>query len=250
MSLRVIARLDLKNQFLIKGINLEGLRKIGNPNEFAYEYYLDGIDEIIFIDIVASLYERKNLINVIKSASNNIFIPLTAGGGIRSIADAKSLFNSGADKICINTAAVKNPKILKNLSEEYGSQSIVLGIETKLINNNWEIYYDNGREKTGIKTVEWIEEALSYGIGEILLTSIDKEGTKKGFDIKLLEEIGKISSVPIIISGGMGNLSHLDKIVKIDSLSAIAIASNLHYKDYKVSEIKKYLLNLGANVRI
>lgn len=250
MSLRVIARLDLKNQFLIKGINLEGLRKIGNPNEFAYEYYLDGIDEIIFIDIVASLYERKNLINVIKSASNNIFIPLTAGGGIRSIADAKNLFNSGADKICINTAAVKNPKILKNLSEEYGSQSIVLGIETKLINNNWEIYYDNGREKTGIKTVEWIEEALSYGIGEILLTSIDKEGTKKGFDIKLLEEIGKISSVPIIISGGMGNLSHLDKIVKIDSLSAIAIASNLHYKDYKVSEIKKYLLNLGANVRI
>ena len=250
MSLRVIARLDLKNQFLIKGINLEGLRKIGNPNEFAYEYYLDGIDEIIFIDIVASLYERKNLINVIKSASNNIFIPLTAGGGIRSIADAKSLFNSGADKICINTAAVKNPKILKNLSEEYGSQSIVLGIETKLINNNWEIYYDNGREKTGIKTVEWIEEALSYGIGEILLTSIDKEGTKKGFDIKLLEDIGKISSVPIIISGGMGSLSHLDKIVKIDSLSAIAIASNLHYKDYKVSEIKKYLLNLGANVRI
>ena len=250
MSLRVIARLDLKNQFLIKGINLEGLRKIGNPNEFAYEYYLDGIDEIIFIDIVASLYERKNLINVIKSASNNIFIPLTAGGGIRSIADAKNLFNSGADKICINTAAVKNPKILKNLSEEYGSQSIVLGIETKLINNNWEIYYDNGREKTGIKTVEWIEEALSYGIGEILLTSIDKEGTKKGFDIKLLEEIGKISSVHIIISGGMGNLSHLDKIVKIDSLSAIAIASNLHYKDYKVSEIKKYLLNLGANVRI
>ena len=250
MSLRVIARLDLKNQFLIKGINLEGLRKIGNPNEFAYEYYLDGIDEIIFIDIVASLYERKNLINVIKSASNNIFIPLTAGGGIRSIADAKSLFNSGADKICINTAAVKNPKILKNLSEEYGSQSIVLGIETKLINNNWEIYYDNGREKTGIKTVEWIEEALSYGIGEILLTSIDKEGTKKGFDIKLLEDIGKISSVPIIISGGMGSLSHLDKIVKIDFLSAIAIASNLHYKDYKVSEIKKYLLNLGANVRI
>ena len=250
MNVRVIARLDLKNQFLIKGINLEGLRKIGNPNQYAYEYYLDGIDELIFIDAVASLYERKNLIDVIKSSSKNIFIPLTAGGGIRSIDDAKSLFQSGADKISINTAAIKSPKILKSLSEEYGSQSIVLSIETKLNNNYWEVYYDNGREKTGIKTSEWIEEASSYGIGEILLTSIDREGTKKGFDVNLIKDIGKISSVPLIISGGMGKLSHLDELVGMDFISGIAIASNLHYKTYSVNDIKKYLKKLDVDVRL
>ncbi|MGL5257945.1 MAG: imidazole glycerol phosphate synthase subunit HisF, partial [Proteocatella sp.] len=189
-DIRVIAKLDVKPPYLVKGIQLEGLRKIGNPNDFAKKYYLQGIDEIIYVDIVASLYERNSLSDMIREATKDIFIPITAGGGIRSVNDAYELLRAGADKIAVNTAAVKNPQLIRDLAMEFGSQCVVSYIEAKKTSlNNWEVYYDNGREKTGKSVVEWADQVCDLGAGEILLTSVDKDGTGKGFDVELVEAV-------------------------------------------------------------
>ena len=172
--MRIIARLDIKNKNLIKGINLEGLKIVGEPNKFAIEYYENGIDELIFMDSVASLYGRNNLYDIINEASNNIFIPLTVGGGIRNIDDALKAFNSGADKITVNTAAVEDNNLINNLSKKFGSQSLVLSIEAKKIDKNkWEVFTNNGRQETGLNVIDWCKNAEDRGIGEILLTSVD-----------------------------------------------------------------------------
>ena len=214
-NVRIIARLDIKNNFLIKGIHLEGLRKIGNPNEYAKKYFKSGIDEIIYMDAVASLYERNSLNEIIKETSKNIFIPITVGGGIRSIDDANKILRSGADKIAINTAAIKNPRLIEELSNRFGSSTIVLSIEAKqTLNGSWEAYTNNGREKTGIDVIKWSLEAEKLGVGEILLTSVDKEGTGRGFDNNLLKSVTDIITVPVIASGGMGNFQHFADVVK------------------------------------
>lgn len=248
--MRIIARLDIKNKNLIKGINLEGLKIVGSPNVFAKKYYEEGIDELIFMDTVASLYGRNNLFDIIYEASRDIFIPITVGGGIRSIDDAKAAFNSGADKITINTAAIENPKLLDDLSKIFGSQSIVLSVEAKKIKQNkWEVFSNNGREETGKDVIEWVVEAVSRGIGEILLTSVDMEGTRKGFDYELIKNVTKRIDIPVIASGGFGSPDHMIKAFSESSVDAIAIADALHFNRYKVSFLKNIIKESNFKIK-
>jgi len=247
--MRIIARLDIKNSNLIKSINLEGLRVIGDPNTFAKKYYKDGADELIFMDLVASLYNRNSLHDIIKKVSNNVFIPITVGGGIRSIDDALKIFDSGADKIAINTAAVKNPSLINFLAKRFGSQAVVISIEAKRKINDWEVYIESGREQTNLSVKNWVKEATDQGCGEILLTSIDQEGTGKGFDTELLSTITKNTSVPVIASGGFGDLKDV-KAGFIDSKAdAIAVADAIHYDKINLRQIRKKGLDLGLNLR-
>ena len=249
-NVRVIARLDIKNNNLIKGIHLEGLRKLGKPYDFAKKYFQSGVDEIIYMDSVASLYNRNSLNKIIEETSKNIFIPITVGGGIRSIDDANKILRSGADKIAINTAAVKNPKLLEDLSNRFGSSTIVLSVEAKKkYDGTWEAYTNNGREKTGLNVVEWCIEAEKLGVGEILLTSVDNEGTCNGFDYELTQSVSKKTFVPIIASGGMGQLSHFEKVVKLSNCDGVAIADMLHYSKTTIYEIKSYSIKCDINIR-
>jgi cyclase len=246
---RIIARIDVKNEFVIKGIHLEGLRKIGDPNKLAIKYYLEGIDEIIFMDAVASLYGRNNLFNIIENACKDVFIPITIGGGIRSINDIELALKSGADKIAINTQAIKYPEIIKEASRIYGSQCIVGSIEAKKRGAKWEAYIDNGREETGVDVLDWAKEIEQLGAGELIVTSIDQEGTKKGFDTELMQSISKSLSIPVIASGGCGNLDHMSETFQNTDISGIAIASILHYDIISIKEIKNYLNHEGIKTR-
>lgn len=249
-KIRIIPRLDIKGKNLIKGVQLEGLRIIGDPNQFAKKYYQEGADELLYMDAVASLYGRNNLKELITKASKDVFIPITVGGGIRSIEDAYNIFRAGADKVAINTAAVRNPCLIKDLSEEFGSQSIVLSIEAKKMDeNNWEVFVENGREKTGISVTDWIRKATNLGVGEILLTSVDCEGTKKGFDINLLNEATKLTNVPIISSGGMGKLEDFLNVIKKSKVDAVSMASVLHYNTINLSSIRSYGLSNNIDLR-
>ena len=246
-NIRTIGRLDVKNSNLIKSINLEGLRIVGNPNSFAKEYYKKGIDELIFIDSVATLYGRNNLSKIITNATKDIFVPITVGGGIRKLEDAKMILNSGADKVAVNTAAVKNPKFISDLANSLGSQSIVLSIEAKEKNNNfWEVYTCNGREPTDLDVIDWIKRASKLGVGEILLTSIDREGTRKGFDIQLMKKASEITDVPIIASGGFGEINHIYELMNESNIDAIAFADAIHYKRISINSLKK-AINLMQN---
>jgi cyclase len=246
---RIIARIDVKNEFVIKGIHLEGLRKIGDPNKLAIKYYLEGIDEIIFMDAVASLYGRNNLFNIIEKACKDVFIPITIGGGIRSINDIELALKSGADKIAINTQAIKYPEIIKDASRIYGSQCIVGSIEAKKRGTKWEAYIDNGREETGVDVLDWAKEIEQLGAGELIVTSIDQEGTKKGFDTELMQSISKSLSIPVIASGGCGNLNHMSETFQNTDISGIAIASILHYDVISIKEIKNHLNHEGIKTR-
>lgn len=248
--MRIISRLDIKNQNLIKGINLEGLKIVGEPNKFALKYYNEGIDEILFMDVVASLYGRNNLFDIISKASKDIFIPITVGGGIRSIDDATIAFKSGADKVAINTAAVENNNLINQLSEKFGSQSIVLSVEAKKIKKNcWEVFTNNGRQETGLNVIEWVKNCEKRGAGEILLTSVDMEGTRKGFDYELFSQVSKSIKIPIIASGGFGKPSDLSKLNKISKVDAIAVAYALHYNTCSLSEIRSEALRSKIKVR-
>ena len=241
-KVRLIGRLDIKGPNLIKGIHLEGLRVIGSPKEYATKYYLDGVDELIYMDTVATLYGRNNLLDFVKEVGKNVFIPITVGGGIRSVEDAYKFLNAGADKVAINTAAVSKPKIIEEISRRFGSQCLVLSIEAKKINyNKWEVYTNNGREKTGLDVVEWVKKAVSFGAGEILLTSIDQEGTKKGFDINLVKNVKENISVPVIASGGMGKVEDLIQVVNSCDVDAVAMANVLHKNILTVKDLKKNL---------
>lgn len=249
-KVRLIARLDIKGPNLIKGVHLEGLRVIGSPAEFAHKYYHQGADELIYIDTVASLYGRNHLGDIVEDSVKDIFIPLTVGGGIRSVEDASSLLRSGADKVAINTAAVKNPKLISEISRKFGSQCMVVSIQAKQISENkWEVFTDNGREKTGIDVLQWAKEAVELGAGEILLTSIDKEGTRKGFDIQLVQSVTNIISVPVIASGGMGIPEHMVDVIYEAEADAIAMADILHYGRSTFSELRKYAFDSGIEVR-
>ncbi len=247
---RLIARLDVKNEFVIKGIHLEGLRKIGDPVLLAQKYYEAGIDEIIFMDSVASLYGRNNLFNIIDKACKEVFIPITIGGGIRTIQDIELALKSGADKITLNTQAIKNPDIIRKASRIYGSQCIVGSIEAKQKGNSWEAYIDNGREQTGIDAIEWAVKLEDMGIGELFITSIDMEGTKKGFENELVSKICEKVNLPVIISGGAGIPKHISDVAKHKGISAVAVASVLHYNLFNVKQIKNDMQHEGISVRI
>ncbi len=250
-KIRVLARIDVKNEFAIKGIHLEGLRKVGNPNTMALDYYTNGIDEIVFMDAVAAYYDRNTLSDLIKQACTNVFIPITVGGGIRTIDDINSALKSGADKVAINTKAVQDPDFITKSSEIFGSQCIVSSIEAKLVDKNkWEVYTDNGREPSGKDVMEWAKTVEKLGAGEIMLTSIDREGTKKGFDISLYKNVAQNVSIPIIASGGMGEACDASNLIIKSNVDAFAIASVLHYKIDTIQNIKSNLIDNSIRVRI
>lgn len=249
-KLRIIPRLDIKGPNLIKGIHLEGLRVVGDPQEFASKYYLQGADELLYMDTVASLYGRNNILDIVRATAQNIFIPLTVSGGIRDVENAREALRAGADKLGVNTAAVNRPELITEIAEEFGNQCVVLSIEAKKqAEGKWEAYTDNGRERTGKDVIEWVQQAIELGAGEILLTSVDMEGTKKGFDIELVKQVCEVSSVPVIASGGMGSLDDLVKLLNETDVEAVAIAKVLHYDDCSLEEIRAKLAELDIEVR-
>lgn len=246
---RLIARLDVKGEKLIKGVHLEGLRVIGDPQEFASRYYDQGADELIYMDIVASLYGRSNLVDLVRRSAKNIFVPLTVGGGVRSTEDVSDLLRAGADKIAINTAAVRRPTLISEVARKFGSQCMVLSIEAKRQKEGyWEVYTDCGRERSGLSVIEWVKRGIELGAGELLLTSIDQEGTRKGFDLDLIMEVSQLATVPLIVSGGYGEPQHLrDAIEK--GADAIAFADALHYKRTNLSELRTFAAEFNVKVR-
>ena len=236
--MRVISRLDIKNEYVIKGINFEGLRKVGNPIEMAKKYYHQKIDEIIFIDAVASLYGRNQLFEIINNSTKEIFCPITVGGGIRSLSDIDKCLESGADKVAINSYATENPKFIKDAVNTFGSSTILINIEAKKSSEKkWEVYKFYGREKTGLDLNYWIEKVQEYDCGEIILTSVDKEGLQEGMDFEMLENLKNKIKRPLIFSGGFSNLKELEKLKKYSYLS-LSIASTLHYNNLTIDEIK------------
>lgn len=237
--IRLIPRLDIKGPNLIKGIRLEGLRVIGDPHEHAVRYYQQGADELLFMDIVASLYGRNNLSHIIERAVKSVFVPITVGGGIRSLEDAVHLLRSGADKIALNTAAIARPELISEIAQRLGSQCVVLSIEAKSVGaGRWEAYTDNGREKTGLNAVEWAKKAVSLGAGEVLVTAVDREGTKQGFDCELIKAISDAVQVPVIASGGMGTPEDAVAAVQRGHADAVAMADILHYKRATLGDIR------------
>lgn len=247
---RIIARLDIKAPNLIKGIHLEGLRVIGNPAEYTESYYLQGIDELIYMDVVASLYGRNSIVHLIKNAAEKVFIPLTVGGGIRSITDVETMLRSGADKVAINTAAVKNKTLIREIAQHFGSQCMVLSVEAKSItNNHWEVYTENGRERTNLDVLDWCKEAEDLGAGEILLTSVDREGTRKGYDLALINAVSSKVNIPVIASGGCGSATHIVEAFQEGNADAVAVADILHYQRVKVIDLKTAISEAGINVR-
>jgi cyclase len=269
-KIRVIPRLDIKSSNIIKGIHLEGLRVIGDPQEYATKYFLDGADEILYVDTVASLYGRNNLFEIVERASKHLSIPLCVAGGIRSIDDIKKLLHAGADKVSINTAAVENPLLIKQASEYFGSQCIVVAIDYKIwpddrfrsnpnttvskgkndnFNNvsHYQVYTDNGRQQTGIEAYEWALEAVNMGAGEILLTSIDCEGLKKGFEVEFTKKVSEAVAVPVIAGGGAGCSQDVVDIVLDGKADAVSVASILHYGDVTINELKQFMSKKGIS---
>ncbi|GLH73054.1 imidazole glycerol phosphate synthase cyclase subunit [Geothrix limicola] len=247
---RLIARLDVKGPNLIKGVHLEGLRIIGPPNEYAHAYYLQGADELIYIDCVASLYGRNNLDDIVLKAAQDVFIPMTVGGGVRSIEDVTHLLRCGADKVAVNTAAVRNPRLITEISRRFGSQCMVLSIEAKRVGRGrWEAYTDNGREETGLDVIDWVKQGVDLGAGEILLTSVDQEGTRKGLDLDLIKAVTNEVPVPVIASGGLGTAEHLVEAVKQGGADAVAMADILHFRRSTIGEIRQVACAAGIHAR-
>ncbi len=240
---RIIPRLDIKGPNLVKGIHLEGLRVLGKPEDFAQLYYSQGADELIYQDTVASLYERNNLNEIISRTAKNIFIPITVGGGIRNLEDINSVLRAGADKISINTAAIKNPEFINNASKTFGSSTIVVAIESiRQADSSYLAYTDNGREHTGIEVVSWAKEVEARGAGEILLTSIDNEGTGAGYDLELIKIVSENVTIPLIAHGGAATSEHIIDAIEKGGADSVSIASILHYsqKNYQNNLSQKF----------
>jgi len=249
-NVRLIARLDVKAPFLIKGIHLEGVRKIGDPQQFARDYYLQGADELVYMDAVASLYERNSLSDLVRHTAENVFIPLTVGGGIRTLNDVEDMLRSGADKVAINTAAIGRPELITEVSRRFGAQCLVLSIEAKRKpGGGWEAYTDNGRNHTGVDAIEWSKQVSDLGAGEILLTSVDQEGTRKGFDLDLCQAVAAIAPIPVIASGGMGEPRHLIDAIQIGKADAVAMADVLHYRRLSLADCRQAATVAGIPVR-
>lgn len=250
-KVRIIPRLDIKGPNVVKGIHCEGLKVVGSPKDLAYKYYREGADELLCMDIVASLYQRNFDFDILRSLVQNIFIPITVGGGIRSINDINNALRAGADKVAINTYATKHPEFLNEAVRKFGAQCIVLSIEAKGVGpDKWEIYTDGGREHTGIDAIEWVKKAISLGIGEIVVTSIDNDGTRNGYELELIKSVTAISPVPVVAHGGAGSLESFKNVFSKYRPDGLAVASVFHYKDFKIKEIKKYLDKNKIPVRI
>lgn len=243
---RIIARLDVKNDAVVKGIHLEGLRVLGSPEVFAQHYYTEGIDELLYMDVVASLYNRNGLTEFVRRTAHKIFVPLTVGGGIRKFEDVRELLNCGADKVVINTAAVKDPQLISQLAHKFGSSTIVVAIEAiKDRPDGYGVYIDNGREYTGLDVLEWAMEIESLGAGEIILTSVDREGTGKGLCYELINMVTSAVSIPVIVHGGIGKVEHLEEAMQKENIDAVCVSSVFHYE--LVSQANYAACNVAGN---
>ena len=247
---RIIPCLDVKNGRVVKGINFVGLKDAGDPVEQAKIYSDGGADEICFLDITASNENRDTIFDVVKETSKKCFVPLTVGGGVRSVEDINKLLNCGADKVSINTAAVQNPDVVEQSSKKFGSQCIVVAIDAKKNNDRWEIYTHGGRNSTGIDAIEFASNMEKRGAGELLVTSMDRDGTQIGYDIDLMSTISSKVNIPIIASGGVGELEHLVDGIRLGKASAVLAASIFHYGKYSIKEAKEYLVSKEIPVRI
>ena len=248
---RIIPCLDIKNGRVVKGINFVNLIDAGDPAEQAKIYNDNGADEICFLDITASYEKRNILLEVVKKTTEKCFVPLTVGGGVRTIEDINNLLRAGADKVSINTAAVINNNLVKEAAEKFGSQCIVVAVDAKKFGNDkWEVFTHGGRKPTGQDVMEFVSKMETLGAGEILLTSMDRDGTKKGYDLDLIKRVSKLVKMPVIASGGVGNLEHLHQGIKIGKASAVLAASIFHFGEYTILEAKQYLDSKGIPVRI
>ncbi|HEY9148379.1 MAG TPA: imidazole glycerol phosphate synthase subunit HisF [Gammaproteobacteria bacterium] len=253
LAKRIIPCLDVDNGRVVKGVQFVDIRDAGDPVEIAKRYDEQGADEITFLDITASSDERETMVHVVEQVAGQVFIPLTVGGGIRKVEDIRRMLNAGADKVAINTAAVFNPEFVKEAAERFGSQCIVVAIDAKQVRENppkWEIFTHGGRKPTGIDAVEWARRMVDYGAGEILLTSMDRDGTKNGFDLALTRAVADAVHVPVIASGGVGNLDHLAEGVSEGHAEAVLAASIFHFGEYTIEEAKKCMAEHGIEVRL
>lgn len=250
LAKRIIPCLDIKDGRTVKGINFENIRDAGDPVELALRYAQEGADELVFLDITATNEKRKTLSELVTKIAKHINIPFTVGGGINSIEDVSTLLNAGADKISINSSAIKNPQLIKNLAEQFGSQCIVLAIDTKFEENEWWVYLNGGRVKTELKAIEWAIEGEKLGAGEILLTSMNNDGTKSGFAIDITRQISTKVNIPVIASGGAGTLEHFKDVFEFGKADAALAASVFHFKEIEVLELKKYLKTNNIEIRI
>ena len=248
---RIIPCLDINNGRVVKGINFVNLVDAGNPVEQVKIYNDQGADEICFLDISASHENRNTMLEVVKKTTEKCFVPLTVGGGVRTIEDINNLLLAGADKVSINTAAVSNKNFIKEAAEKFGSQCIVIAVDAKKVNNDkWEVFTHGGREPTGKDVLKFVQKMEAFGAGEILLTSMDRDGTKKGYDLDLTKKISNLVNIPVIASGGFGSLEHLHQGFKIGKASAVLAASIFHFGEYSIQDAKKYLDSKGIPVRI
>jgi len=248
---RIIPCLDVKDGRVVKGTNFVGLRDAGDPVELASIYDKEGADELVFLDITASNEERNTMVQVASSCASQVFIPFTVGGGIRSTQDMRKMLKAGADKVSLNTAAIKNPKLIQQGAEKFGSQCIVLAVDARQSGENeWEVFINGGRTPTGLDCIEWIKQAVSLGAGEILLTSMDKDGTKDGYDIPLTRAVSEAVNVPVIASGGAGEMEHFYEVLTAGKADAVLAASVFHYGQFTVRQVKEYLKSRGVEVRL
>ena len=250
LSKRIIPCLDVTDGRVVKGINFIDLQDAGDPVEIAKNYKEQGADEITFLDITASSDNRDLILDIIESVAKQIFIPLTVGGGVRSVNDVRRLLNAGADKVSINTSAILNPELVKESSARFGSQCIVVAIDAKRVDDHWEVFTHGGRNKTGLDALEWAKKMVDYGAGELLLTSMDRDGTKSGFDLELTQQISDAVEVPIIASGGVGNLKHLVDGVKLGKADAVLAASIFHFGEFSIKDAKEFMKNNNVEVRL
>lgn len=249
MSVRIIAKLDVKPPYVVKPVHFEGLRKMGLPTDLAKKYYDQGADELFYIDIVASLYQRRILFDEIEKAANMLYIPFAVGGGVRSIEDFSRLFHSGADKVVINTFAIQeNPGIINRAAEIFGSQAVVVNIEAKKHKDGWECYTDCGRIQSGKDVLDWVKEIEQRGAGEILLQSVDTDGRRRGFDVNLAKKVVDLVNIPVVVSSGAGSLEDIKTLIREANPSGVAIASLLHYNKTSIVDIKRYLSDNGIEV--
>ena len=253
LAKRIIPCLDVDNGRVVKGVQFVDIRDAGDPVEIARRYDEQGADELTFLDITASHEDRETMVHVVEEVAGQVFIPLTVGGGIRKVEDIRRMLNAGADKVAINTAAVHNPEFVKQAAEKFGSQCIVVAIDAKQVSDKprrWEIFTHGGRKPTGIDAIEWARKMVAYGAGEILLTSMDRDGTKTGFDLDLTRAISEAVSVPVIASGGVGELEHLVEGVKQGRADAVLAASIFHFGEYTIEEAKRRMAANGIEVRL
>lgn len=250
LAKRIIPCLDVDQGRVVKGVKFENIRDAGDPVEVARRYNEEGADEITFLDITASHEDRDTTLHTVERMAAEVFIPLTVGGGVRTLQDIRNLLNAGADKVSINTSAVVNPQLVKDAADRYGSQCIVVAIDSKRVGDHWEVFTHGGRKATGLDAIEWAKKMESLGAGELLLTSMDRDGTKSGFDLELTRAISDAVDIPIIASGGVGNLQHLVDGVKQGRADAVLAASIFHFGEYGIDEAKKYMKQHGIEVRL